>query len=396
MNRVKYTYKHTMYACFLSYIVQAVVNSFLPLLFLTLSASYRLPLGQLTFLITVNFGVQLLIDLIAPTFVDRIGYKPSAVAGQLFSGLGLSALVFLPPLFAEPFYGLCIAVVLYALGGGLLEVLISPIVEATPSENKESAMSLLHSFYCWGQVGVVLLSTLFFALFGIENWRYAALLWALLPFFNAYFFMRVPVPHLHEDGRAGMSIRALLGNRWFWLLVLVMICAGASEHAVAQWASSFAEKALGVSKTLGDLTGPMFFALSMGLSRLLFSRIGGRLKLSRYMALSALLCIVSFLLVALSPWPALSLFACGLCGFGVGIMWPGTLSVSAVRIRTGGTAMFAYLALAGDLGCSLGPTLVGRVATAAGDNLKLGLLSVTVFPVILLLGILWLSRSRAE
>lgn len=385
---MKFTYKHTMYACFTGYIVQAIINNFIPLLLLTFQSSYNIPISKITFLVTFNFGLQLIIDFLAAGFIDKIGYKISAIIAHIFAALGLILLVLLPELFSDPFIGLIISVMVYAVGGGLIEVLISPIVESCPIENKESAMSLLHSFYCWGQAGVVLLSTLFFAVFGIENWKILAFIWAIIPIVNAFFFIKVPVLHLIEDGEKGLSVKSLLSKKLFWVMVLLMICAGASEQSVSQWASTFAEKGLGISKTVGDLAGPMVFAIMMGLSRLLYGKFGEKINLQKTMLCSGILCLISYLIISLSPWPILGLIGCSISGFSVGILWPGTFSISASEIKGGGTAMFAYLALAGDLGCLLGPTVVGRFSGMFNDNIKVGILVASIFPILLIIGII--------
>lgn len=390
-GRSRFTYRHTMYACFTGYVVQAVINNFVPLLFLTFQDSYGISMTKITFLITFNFGLQLCVDLLSAGFVDRIGYRLSVVLAHGFSVAGLVLLTILPEVCPNPFTGLFIAVMVYAVGGGLIEVLISPIVEACPTENKEMAMSLLHSFYCWGHVAVVLLSTLYFHFIGIEHWRYLALLWALVPAVNILLFLVVPIAPLLEEGEAGVSVGQLFRSGFFWNMMLLMVCAGASEQAVSQWASAFAEKGLKVSKTLGDLMGPMFFAGMMGLSRTIFGRYGERINLKGFMKGSAVLCIISYLLIALSPYPLLGLVGCGICGFSVGIFWPGTFSLASAGMK-GGTVMYAFFALAGDVGCSVGPTLTGEVAAVLGENLKVGILAGGIFPVLLLLG-LYLSEK---
>lgn len=381
-------YKRTLTACFIGYIVQAIVNNFAPLLFLTFQSTYGIPLSRITLLVTINFSLQLLIDLLSAGFIDKIGYRASVVLAHIFSAAGLILMTVLPGLLPDAFVGLLISVLVYALGGGLLEVLVSPIVEACPTDNKEKAMSLLHSFYCWGHVGVVLLSTLFFAVFGIENWKILALLWALVPLFNLILFATAPICTLNEDGEKGMSLSGLLTSKIFWILMLLMVCSGACEQAVSQWASTFAEKGLGISKTAGDLAGPMMFALLMGTSRLLYGKWGEKMNLQKCMAYSGVLCAVSYLLISLSPSPVLSLIGCGICGFSVGILWPGTFSMAAKQLRSGGTVLFALLALAGDLGCTGGPTYVGLISGAFGDDLKAGILAALIFPAFLLLGLL--------
>ena len=391
---MKPNYKTTIFACFIGYIVQAIVNNFIPLLFITFQTTYEIPLSKITLLVTINFGVQLAVDLISTLFVDRIGYRASIVIAQVFSALGLLSLTFLPEIM-DPFLGILLAVIIYAIGGGIIEVLIIPIMESCPTDNKEKAMSLLHSFYCWGHVGVVLISTLFFVLFGIDNWRILAIVWALVPIANGVIFMKTPIAPLLSDGERGMTLSELFRNKTFWLLMVMMLCAGASEQGISQWASAFAELGLGVSKSMGDLLGPMAFAILMGTSRAIYGKFGDKMDLDRFMSVSTVLCIVSYLLAGLMSLPVLNLVGCALCGLSVGIMWPGTFSRAAVSLRTGGTAMFALLALAGDLGCSSGPTLVGFVSDALGGNMKLGILAAVVFPAVMLLCLLF-SRKKKD
>lgn len=386
-------YKKTIYACFTGYIVQAIVNNFVPLLFLTFEKIYNIPLSQITMLITINFGIQLFIDLMSALFVDRIGYRISCILALLFSALGLFCLVVLPELSGNAFAGLLVSVVIYALGGGLLEVLVSPIVESCPTDNKETAMSLLHSFYCWGHVGVVLISTLFFRIFGIENWKILTCIWIIIPLLNAIAFLKVPLAPLIADDETGMSITELLRQKVFWALMLMMLCAGASEQAVSQWASAFAEMGLHVNKTFGDLAGPMAFAVLMGSARAFYGKYGDRINLDKFMTASSILCILSYLCISLMPIPVLSLIGCAVCGLSVGIMWPGSFSKASASLRNGGTALFALLAVAGDTGCALGPAVVGYVSSITSDNLKNGILAAIVFPVLLLAGIQFVRRT---
>lgn len=383
----KNKYQLTMYACFIGYIVQAIVNNFLPLLFVTFQKTYSIPLTQITLLITLNFGIQLVIDMLSAGFVDKIGYRDSAIIAHVCSAAGLVLLTVLPEAFPDPFAGILIAVFIYAIGGGLIEVLISPILEACPTDNKEKAMSLLHSFYCWGHVGVVLISTLFFTLFGIENWKILAVCWAVVPAVNIILFAKAPIYSLHEEGETGLTLKQLFTRKIFWVMMLMMLCAGASEQAVSQWASTFAEQGLGVSKTIGDLAGPMSFAALMGLSRLLYGKFGDKLDLDKFMKMSCLLCIAAYLCISLIPLPAVGLVGCAVCGFSVGIMWPGTFSKASAAVKGGGTALFAMLALAGDVGCSGGPTLAGFISGCFNGELRAGILAAIVFPVLLLIGI---------
>ena len=389
-------YKSTIRACFAGYVVQAVVNNFVPLLFLTFQSQYGIPLSQVTLLITINFALQLAVDGVSVFFIDRIGYRAAAVIAHICAALGLVGLAFLPDLLPSPFAGLLLSVLLYALGGGLLEVIVSPIVESCPSDHKAQTMSILHSFYCWGSAGVIVISTLFLKIFGASSWKILAAIWALLPLANCFVFTKVPLAPLVAEGGTGMHIGQLFRSRIFWVIMLMMLCAGASEQAVSQWASTFAEKGLGVSKAIGDLAGPTVFALLMATSRLLYGKFGAKIDLNKAMMASALLCVVSYLLIGLTNSPVLGLVGVGLCGLAVGIFWPGTFSTAAASLRGGGTAMFALMALAGDLGCSGGPTLAGAIAGAFGDNLRLGILCAVAFPALMILGILLIRRTDAK
>lgn len=391
---MKNQYNKTITACFLGYISQAIIVNFTPLLFLFFQRSYQIPLSRITLLVTLNFGVQLLTDLCSVGFIDKIGYRASLIIAHLLSALGLIFLTVLPEVLPSPFAGILVSVMVYAVGGGLLEVLVSPVVEACPSDNKEKTMSMLHSFYCWGHAGVVLISTLFFHVAGIENWKTLAVVWALIPIGNALAFAKVPIASLMEDGEKGLSLKELFRMKLFWVLMIMMICAGASEQAISQWASTFAEKGLGISKTAGDLAGPMAFAILMGTSRMFYGKYGDKIHLDRFMIYSSCLCILAYLGIALFPVPQLSLAACALCGLSVGIMWPGTFSKAAAALPKGGTAMFALLALGGDVGCSSGPTLVGMVSGVLGDNLKMGVLTGIIFPMLLLSGVLLCGKMK--
>lgn len=379
-------YNHTIYASYIGYITQAIINNFAPLLFLTFQSSFHITMEQTAFLVTANFGIQLLVDMLAAKYVDRIGYRVSIVAAHILAAAGLVGLAVFPNLFPSEYAGIMAAIFCYAIGGGLIEVLISPIVEACPTEKKEAAMSLLHSFYCWGHVFVILMSTFFFFTAGIANWRILACLWAAVPFLNAFFFLKVPIQVLNENGES-MPVRKLIKNKMFWVLFLLMLCAGASEQAMSQWASAFAESALKVSKTVGDLAGPCTFAVLMGTARVLSAKLTGRFSIRKLMVISGVLCVISYLVAAVTDSALLGLIGCGLCGFSVGVLWPGTFSMGAAALPAGGTAMFALLALAGDVGCSAGPTFVGIVSARLGDDLRKGILAAVIFPVMLLAGI---------
>ncbi len=385
------TYRHTLYACYLGYVTQAICNNLPSLLFVTFNECFGVTLGQLGLLVSINFAIQMLVDLLAVRYVDRIGHRRAVMLAQILSTVGLVLLGVLPYVMENAFLAILLPIAINAVGGGLLEVLVSPIVESLPGEHKEKAMSLLHSFYCWGSVAVVLLSTAYFSLAGMENWRYLPLIWAILPLANAFLYARVPMrPPLAEHER--VPVKTLFSGKAFWVFLLMMLCAGASEHAMSQWSSLFAERGLSVSKTMGDLLGPCAFAVLMGLSRLLYGLFGHRLKVRRAMALSAGLCVGCYLLAAFAPHPLLGLLGCALTGFCVGLMWPGALSMVARVYPQGGTAMFAILALAGDVGCSAGPGLVGWVAGGAGLNA--GLVVACVFPTLMLAAALSMGRGK--
>ncbi len=378
----KLSYNHTITASYIGYITQAIVNNFVPLLFLTFVSDFGLTLEKITLITTVNFAVQLTVDFISARYVDKIGYRRAIIAAHVFSAAGLIGMAFLPDLAPDPYIGIMISVVLYAIGGGIIEVLISPIVEACPTDRKEAAMSLLHSFYCWGHVAVVVLSTAFFTAFGIENWRILACIWALVPLFNIFYFSVVPIYSLTADHER-IPFGQMVKQKVFWLLIILMIASGASELAMSQWASAFAESALNVSKTVGDLAGPCAFAVFMGTARALYGKFSERLPLKKVMVASGVMSVGCYALAALTSSPVLALVGCALCGFSVGIFWPGTFSVAAWNLKGGGTAMYALMALAGDVGCSLGPTAVGFIADGNDGNLKYGLAAAMVFPLLI-------------
>ena len=388
-------YGKTLRACYLAFITQAITANFAPLLFLKFHTDYTISLGQIALIPTVFFLTQLLVDVFCARFVDSIGYRRSIVLSEVASGLGLAGLAFLPDLFADPFAGVILCVVIYAIGSGLIEVLASPIVEACPFDHKDAVMSLLHSFYCWGSVGVILLSTLFFSVFGIQHWKWLACIWALVPLYNIWNFATCPIEHLTEDGK-GMKIRELFQLPIFWTAILLMICAGASELAMAQWASAFTEAALGFSKTVGDLAGPCLFAVTMGICRVIYGKFGPKMDLIKFMIGSGILCLACYLLAGLTASPVPGLIGCICCGFSVGIMWPGTISITSPRIPKGGTALFALLAMAGDLGGAFGPSLVGTVTQQAGDNLRTGVLVGSIFPLVLIAALILLSRKARK
>lgn len=393
------SFNRTLIACFNGYITQAVINNFMPLLFVTFAATLGIDMARLSALITVNFVTQLIVDVLAGKYVDRIGYKPCIIAAHVAAAAGLLTLGIVPLQISDPYYGILAAIFLYALGGGLIEVMVSPIVQGCPTPHKAKAMSLLHSFYCWGQVATVVLSTLFLWLVGIHSWPILACIWAIVPTIGIVLFAGAPMPQIVPEGTETMKLSDLAKKPIFYLFFLMMLCAGAAEQGMSQWASAFAESGLGVEKVIGDLAGPAAFALMMGLSRTIYGTLGHRLNLTICIAGSSVLCVITYLIAALSPLPFVSLLGCAITGFAVGIMWPGTFSMAAAAMPGGGTLMFALFAVAGDLGCAAGPSLVGVVASANNNNLKIGLLFGACFAVVLVLCVLviqQLQRVKSE
>lgn len=377
------TNKATIYGCYLGYVVQGMINNINPLLFVTYQNRLHVSVEAISVLIILNFGLQMVVDTVAIKVVDKVSHRLCMVLAHVFTVLGLVSISVLPFILPVPVIGLAIATVLNGIGGGLLEVLVSPIVEAVPGKEKEKAMSLLHSFYCWGCVGFIAISTLLLKILGAEKWFLLPLIWTVLPLINVFVFMKVPILRLVEEGQE-MPVRKLFSLKVFWLLLALMLCAGASEMGMSQWASYFAEIGLKVDKAMGDLLGPCFFCILMGLMRTFFGRSEGKIKLHALIKFSCALCVISYLLAVFAPHPLLGLMGCGLCGLSIAIFWPGTFSIAAKTCKAGGTAMFAILALAGDVGCAAGPqlvTIVSRFFPAYG--LKAGLLAAVIFPVTL-------------
>ena len=389
---IQKNYRRTKTACYLGFVTQAISANFTPLLFLTFYRAYGISYADLALIPLAFFLTQLAVDFLSAKFVDKIGYRKSILIAQATSGGGLLMLSFFPDICPHPFVGILICAMIYAIGSGLIEVLCSPIIEACPFENKAGMMSFLHSFYSWGAVGTILGSTLFFVVFGTEHWRVLACLWSVIPLYNIVNFALCPIDPIVKEGD-GMTIGQLMKTKVFWLFIVLMVCAGASEVSMAQWASAFAESSLGVSKTVGDLLGPCGFAVFMGISRVWYGRYGEKVRLSGFMIASGILCLISYVLAALSVWPVMGLIGCMLCGFSVGIMWPGSLSISSARLPKGGTALFAFLALGGDLGAAIGPALVGNISHVMGENIQAGILAGVCFPVLLAASVLLLRRD---
>ena len=392
---MKDNYNLTVKVCSMSYLVQGILNNFLPLLFLRFGVEFGLSFDKISFLIMINFGIQMVVDYLSAKLVDYFGYRKSAFASQLFSAVGLVGLALLPNIIPDAYTGILISVFIYAIGSGLIETVASPIVQACPIDNKDATMSMLHSFYCWGHVVVVLASSIYFAIFGIGAWRILACIWAIIPFVLMFLFLKVPMRSLAEEGRT-MGGREMMKLPVFWILIVLMFCSGASEQGISQWVSTFAEGGLGIDKTLGDLVGTCMFAVLMGSSRMFYAKFSHKINLTKFMILSGTLCFVCYVCAALSSSAVVSLIACVLCGTTVGIMWPGIYSISTGVIKGGGTGMFAYLALAGDLGCSGGPGLLGLVSDAYAGNLRYGIFAAAVFPALFVIMLILLKKKAGK
>lgn len=387
------SYKTTKIACFIGFVVQAIINNFLPLLFIIFNTRYNLNYEQLGRLLFVNFFVQLIVDTLTPALVKRIGYRGSAIACHGLAAAGLFMLGVLPLVFPNQIYACLVAsIIVYASGSGIIEVCISPMVELLPGDKKGADMAFTHSFYCWGQAFTVLVSTLLIFLIGQQHWQFIPMLWAIVPLLNMINFMRVPVIEQPDDP-ISKTANTLFKNRDFWIFAVIMICAGASEITMAEWASLFAQKALGVSKTVGDLLGPCAFAVCMGSGRVIFGLLDGKFNPKKALILNNILCVLCYVGVAVCNIPALSLIACALCGFSVSLSWPGTYSMAARHFPTGGTLMFSILALCGDLGCSIGPWLMGIVANST--TLETGFLVCSVFPAFMIFTVPLLRKENS-
>lgn len=400
-------FKNTVFACYRGYITQGIVNNLSPLFFVLFQNKFGISYSLISALILCNFVTQVITDMLSVKYVDRIGYRKSAVIAHALAFLGLVMQGTLPNVLPAPYVGLVLATIVNGVGGGLIEVIISPIVDSCPGDAKASAMSLLHSFYCWGQVGVVLITTLLLRLIGEDLWFILPILWSLLPLYNLFRFLKVPLtPTVPEEEKT--PLKTLFTSKIFLMALLLMLCAGASELAMSQWSSLFAERALGVTKVIGDLLGPCLFAVFMGIGRTIYGVWGEKIHLTGAMVFCAALCILCYLGTALFENPWLSLLSCALCGFSVSLMWPGTFSLTSAAYPKGGTAMFGILAVLGDVGCSVGPALMGAVSGAVSGNaniaasfpnltadqlgLKSGMLFSAVFPAFILIGVLLLTR----
>lgn len=390
---MKLTAKHTLLASYVAYLTQALIVNFAPLLFITFVETYDISISSISTLIAISFSTQFLTDAFAAKFSGRLNPRATVIVGQLLAIFGITGYAYLPDIMPS-YVGLIICTVTSAIGSGIVEVLVSPIVEACPTDKKSASMSLLHSFYCWGQAGVVLLSTVFFVIFGIENWRILACLWAIIPTIGAIGFSLVPIYHLEgEETNTNTTKKERKRNHLFVVFFIIMVAAGAAEMAMAQWASTFAETALGVSKSVGDLLGPCAFAILMGSVRVGYARFSEKIDLKKFIFGSAILCVICYLVSAFAPHPVISLIGCALCGLSVGIMWPGTYSLASASLKNMSMKTFALLALAGDIGCTLGPAMAGWIAGLFGDDLKISFTASAVFPIVIIIFMLLYGKK---
>ena len=387
----RYSYTHTKISCYLGYTSQAISFSIPPLFFAIFNTRLNMSLSQIAFVIFMCFIIQLIVDAVAVKYVDRIGYRKSMIAGQITAASGLLFLGILPEFMENSYLGFFIAAVFYSIGCGITEVIVSPIIEYLPTKNKAAEMSLLHSSYSWGTVIAILATSFLLVLFGRVNWFVIPVLWALIPFYNIYLCFKVPFPDTikeHERTR----IKDILLNPMFITAMIVMACAGASEHVIFQWASYFAEIGLNLPKVTGDLIGPCMFGVLSGMARLWFGKYGNKKNLSGALVISGMLCTGCYICIVFSPVPLISVIACGVCGLATGLMWPGTLSLTSQILPKGGTAMFGLLAMAGDLGISCGTWLTGTLGELY--NLKFGFTVSLIFPIILLIGLFVIFKNR--
>lgn len=384
------------------FIIQALIINFPPILFLHFSTTYGIPLSKITFLVIINFACQFCLDMLSAIFAKHLSYKVMIVASNILAALGLASYAFLPEILPNAYLGLVIATLISAMGSGLIEVIANPIMQSCPKPKKNFSMGFLHSFYCWGALGVVLISTLLLLWTGMGSWKLLALLWALIPAVNTVIFLVSPMNQPSAELEETSSLSKLVKTKMFWLFIFIMILGGACEQAMAQWASAFAETVLTEinivpesAKLFGDLLGPCFFALTMALSRMIYPKVCEKYDLRRVMILSSILCAICYAVAAITQNPFVSLIGCGVCGFSVGIMWPGTLDLAGKTCTFVGTALFAMLSLAGDLGCLTGPALIGFTADILGGNLKAGMTAAILLPSLLTV-ILLLFKAKPQ
>lgn len=381
----------TKLACYVGYVVQAVINNFLPILFIALQDVYGLGYERLARLIIFNFASQIAVDFSAPKIVALFGYRKSAALSQAMAALGLVSMGILPRIMSNTYLAIIISIIIYAIGSGMMEVIISPIIEMLPTKNKSGNMAFLHSFYCWGQAFTIIVTTLLVTVFGYKGWANIPLIWAVIPFLNTFSFFKVPVIEPKGEEK-GDSFKSLASSKRFIIYMVMMFCGGACEIAMAEWASLFAQQALGISKVIGDLAGPCAFALFMGTGRVLYGWISKKVDFRKTVIVMSLLCFICYLTVAFCKIPAFSLIACAACGFSVSLFWPGVLSEGAKDFKRGGSVMYGVFALCGDTGCSAGPWIIGIIADRLGLNF--GFSVAAIFPVIMIIATVLLIKNN--
>ena len=391
--------KHTKLAGYIGYLTQALIINFPPLLFITFINTYDISISMISTLIGTSFIVQLLVDAFAAKFSTKLNLRKTMITALILASVGISSYAFLPDIMPSPFIGLFISTLISSIGAGFVEVLVSPIIEACPTDGKSAAMSILHSFYAWGHAGIIILSTIFFKLVGLDHWRLLACMWAVIPLIGMLAFSVVPIYKLAidaDDGALAKRHKPAWRSGIFIVFFVIMVCAGAAEQAMAQWASTFAESGLGVQKEIGDILGPCAFGLFMGVSRVIYAKFSHIFDLRNYIFYSSIVCVFAYLVAAISPSPILSLIGCALCGLSSGMMWPGTYSLATSRIPNMGMQVFALLALGGDLGCALGPAAAGWIAEFFGNDLKIAFAISAIFPLIIVFLLLLYVRNRKE
>lgn len=390
---MKSKYTVTKITCYIGYVVQAVINNFLPILFIVFQDIYGLGYEKLARLIAVNFITQIITDFLTPKIVNKIGYRKAIILCQAAATTGLLMLGILPRFVSNVYPVIIFSIIVYAFGSGLIEVLFSPVIEHLPIDNKSGNMSLLHSFYCWGQAFTIIVTTALVSFFGYKGWANIPLVWAVLPFIDMLLFIKAPIVEPKEDEKE-QGFKELFKNRKFKLYMLMMLCAGASEIAMAEWASMFAQQSLGVSKVIGDLTGPCLFAIFMGLGRIWYAAVSNKISFTKAIIVLNSICAVCYLGVAFCKISVLALVFCAVCGFTVSISWPGIYSLGAETFPKGNAVMYSTFALCGDMGCCLGPWVLGFVAEFFGLNA--GFAVATVFPITMVATALLVNKKDCK
>lgn len=396
------SYNGAMGACYLGYVVLAIIINLTPILFMPLQKIYHISFSQLGGLIFVNFCVQVVSDLAFGKPADRYGVRIFAILAQVCTILGLVIFAFAADLFADVFVGLVIGTVLFSIGGGLLELLLNPIAASIPiNARKSAAMNLLHSFYSWGQIFVIIVTTLLVHFWGDYIWKWIALIWTIVPILTLILFSKVKLPPIVREGKVRTPLREIVKSKYFLLIILALVMGAASEHVMGEWSSTFLERAAKLPKIIGDVAGVCLFAAMMGIGRVIYYKTGGK-HLHQIITIGAILACASYIIIALSHEPLMALASCALCGLSVSIMWPGCIVLAHERFPDAGTTMYSLLGASGDIGAAFAPWLVGIVTDVvavqhgADIGLKAGMLVVAVFPAIMVVAMLLLNKHKNE